>query len=210
MAEAILSAVKPCKKCGASDRRESDGRCNLCTAAYFQKYYAKNADKLKAYQAGLYASNPEIKRNHSSAYYASNLEAVKVKKAVYQAKNADVFNARAKAWNVTHPERAKQRVVDWRKNNPDAAKVIYHNRREKEKSGKLSRGVAIKLFAAQKGKCPCCGLPLGSNYHMDHVVPLYLGGLNVDSNIQLLRSKCNLQKNKKHPIDFMRERGFLL
>jgi 5-methylcytosine-specific restriction endonuclease McrA len=45
---------------------------------------------------------------------------------------------------------------------------------------------------------------------MDHIVPLYLGGLNVDSNIQLLRAKCNLQKNKKHPVDFMRSKGFLL
>lgn len=205
----ILSPVKPCKKCGSLDKRP-DGRCRPCACAYFQEYYAKNANKLKAYQADLYAINPETKRSQSKAYYANNTESVKVKKVAYHAKNAEVINARAKAWALLHPDRVKQRIVEWRQNNPDAVKVIYHNRREKEKTGKLSRGIAAKLFASQKGKCPCCGLALGDDYHLDHIVPLFLGGLNVDSNMQLLRSKCNLQKNKKHPVDFMQSRGFLL
>jgi 5-methylcytosine-specific restriction endonuclease McrA len=208
-ATAILAPVKPCKKCGASDRR-ADGRCSPCATAYFQQYYAKNTDKLKAYQADLYAKNPETKRNHSKAYYANNIEKVKPKRVAYAAKNAKAACDRAKAWAMKNPERAKQRLIEWRVLNPDAVKVLRHNRRERERTGKLSGSIAKKLFAAQKGKCPCCRLPLGDDYHMDHIVPLYLGGLNVDSNIQLLRATCNLQKNKKHPVDFMQERGFLL
>lgn len=158
----------------------------------------------------MYAKNPEVKRDHSNAYYLRNKEVVRVKKAEYQAKNAKVFRERAKAWARAHPEHVKQKIIEWRANNPEAVKVNYHNRREREKTGRLSRGLAKKLFFSQKGKCPCCGLPLGSDYHLDHIIPLFLGGLNVDSNIQLLRAKCNLQKNKKHPVDFMQEKGFLL
>jgi 5-methylcytosine-specific restriction endonuclease McrA len=51
---------------------------------------------------------------------------------------------------------------------------------------------------------------LGDNYHLDHIVPLAIGGTNTDDNIQLLRQKCNQQKSAKHPIDFMQSRGFLL
>lgn len=74
----------------------------------------------------------------------------------------------------------------------------------------MSSGLAIRLYKLQRGKCACCGLPLGDDYHLDHIMPLALGGTNTDDNIQLLRAKCNMQKSAKHPVDFMQQRGFLL
>ena len=76
--------------------------------------------------------------------------------------------------------------------------------------GVLTNGLTAKLFVLQKGLCPCCAQPLGDNYHLDHIMPLALGGSNTDDNIQLLRQRCNRQKHAKHPIDFMQSRGFLL
>lgn len=46
--------------------------------------------------------------------------------------------------------------------------------------------------------------------HLDHIVPVAMGGPNIDENIQLLRQRCNNQKHSKHPVDFMQQRGFLL
>ena len=37
-----------------------------------------------------------------------------------------------------------------------------------------------------------------------------LGGKNIDSNVQLLRSECNYKKAAKHPIDYMQSKGMLL
>jgi 5-methylcytosine-specific restriction endonuclease McrA len=87
-----------------------------------------------------------------------------------------------------------------------------HNRKARERAngGILSVGLAEKLFELQKGKCACCGQPLGEKYHMDHILPIVLGGPNEDWNIQLLRQRCNQQKHAKHPVDFMQSRGFLL
>ena len=76
--------------------------------------------------------------------------------------------------------------------------------------GVLTLGLSLRLFQLQKGKCACCKKPLGSNYHMDHIMPLALGGTNTNDNIQLLRARCNLQKQAKHPVDFMQQRGYLL
>lgn len=70
--------------------------------------------------------------------------------------------------------------------------------------------IAERLFKLQRGKCACCKQPLGDDYHMDHIMPLSLGGSNTDDNIQLLRAKCNQQKSAKHPVDFMQQRGFLI
>ncbi len=96
--------------------------------------------------------------------------------------------------------------------NADRVCILSHNRRAKISliGGKLSSGLSKKLFKLQKGKCACCKEPLGNNFHMDHIMPLALGGANEDWNIQLLRQTCNNQKRAKHPIDFMQKRGFLL
>lgn len=100
----------------------------------------------------------------------------------------------------------------WYAGNPDAP-LINQNRRARgiKSVGMLSKGLADKLFALQRGKCACgCKQPLGDDYHLDHIIPLALGGANTDDNIQLLRPLCNHQKNAKHPIDFMQSRGYLL
>lgn len=79
-----------------------------------------------------------------------------------------------------------------------------------ENGGVLSQGLAAKLFDLQGGKCACCGKSLAQGYHLDHIMPLALGGMNIDGNMQLLTPLCNMQKSKKHPEDFMRSRGFLI
>jgi 5-methylcytosine-specific restriction endonuclease McrA len=65
--------------------------------------------------------------------------------------------------------------------------------------GKLSQDIEMRLFAAQNGLCVCCGCNLGNNYHVDHIMPLALGGTNTDDNVQLLRAECNMRKAAKHP-----------
>jgi 5-methylcytosine-specific restriction endonuclease McrA len=45
---------------------------------------------------------------------------------------------------------------------------------------------------------------------MDHIMPLARGGKHSPANIQLLCPPCNLRKSAKHPIDYMRQLGWLL
>ena len=132
-------------------------------------------------------------------------------KARYAA-NPERYKAGSAAWQAKNPDRLKTNVSAWQKANPEARRIHRQNRRARERAngGILSKGLEQKLFKLQKGKCPCCKQPLGNNFNLDHIVPLALGGSNTDDNIQLLRQRCNNQKNAKHPIDFMQQRGFLL
>ena len=113
-------------------------------------------------------------------------------------------------WQKANPQKANAKSAKWREANPESRRIYQQNRRERANGGKLSHGIAAKLFNLQRGKCTCCGKPLGNDFHLDHIVPLSLGGTNTDDNMQLLRARCNLQKNKKHPVDFMQLRGFLI
>lgn len=59
------------------------------------------------------------------------------------------------------------------------------------------------IFFREKGRCCRCGTDLtallrtGNKEHYDHIVPLYYGGINDVTNIQLLCSTCNLKKGRK-------------
>lgn len=189
--------TKPCVKCGASDRK-SNGDCRPCAIARDAAYRAANKEKLRAYFATHYVKNADKKRARAREYAASNPE-----------KN----RARVLAWQIANPEKVNAKNAAWKAAHPETRRIHDNNRRARERatSGKLSKGLAEKLFKLQKGKCACgCKQPLGDDYHLDHIMPLALGGANTDNNIQLLRAKCNLQKNAKHPVEFMRQRGFLL
>jgi CRISPR/Cas system Type II protein with McrA/HNH and RuvC-like nuclease domain len=147
-------------------------------------------------------------RAQQRAYYEKNKERL----AVWAANNPEKVKAARKAYRQTHREQEGAHRDAWKARNPERVKVHKQNRRARKLNavGYLSPGLKERLFALQKGKCACCGEPLGARYHMDHIMPLALGGTNTDDNIQLLRGQCNREKHAKHPIDYMQEKGLLL
>lgn len=202
------TAAKACTKCKQVklvtefhvNRARPDGlctRCKECLAAISRSLYVANIEKHIAASLARYAANREHRLKVKAIYCAANAEKVAQKKA---------------EWAAANIERRRKVSQQWRHANPDAARAIWQNGRAVRAAagGKLSSGLTKKLFELQKGMCPCCKQPLGEKYHLDHKMPIALGGSNTDDNMQLLRSICNLQKHAKHPVDFMQERGFLL
>lgn len=171
-------------------------------------YRAANLDKIKHSTVAYRAANIEKSKATKAAWKAANPEKYKARRAAYHLANKYKCRASAAAWRAANPEK----VAAWLKANPDVARMHSQNRRarKRENGGKLSKDIARRLFILQKGRCPCCALPLGDNYHLDHIMPLALGGSNSDENMQLLRAICNLQKSAKHPLIFMQSKGFLL
>lgn len=196
MSNLEFTPVRPCVKCGATERN-AKGDCKACNRAKAKAWYAKNTERVRATQAEHHKANPQRRREVSAACYARNREKYQLRAADYVAANPEKIRARDAKYRATHPE---------------ANRLAQQNRRAKKKEagGRLSRDLSTRLFSLQKGKCPCCNQPLGDDYHLDHITPLALGGSNTDDNIQLLRAICNQQKHAKHPVDFMQSRGFLL
>jgi 5-methylcytosine-specific restriction endonuclease McrA len=142
------------------------------------------------------------------AWKAANKDKVKAGTARVSQVNA----ARCIAWREENKESRKEFSKQWAKANAVKRREYSHTRRARISGagGVISQGFVDRLFELQKGKCPCCNQPLGDDCHIDHIMPLALGGSNADENIQLLRATCNGQKHAKHPVDFMQSRGFLL
>lgn len=105
--------------------------------------------------------------------------------------------------------RAAEKTRNYRKLNPERARDWA----QKRKSGNVARlpwGTTQKLGNAQRWKCGICQCSVKGSYHLDHIMPLKLGGLHTPRNLQLLCPTCNVRKSAKHPIQYMQERGFLL
>lgn len=81
--------------------------------------------------------------------------------------------------------------------------------RKLNQTGVVSTGITASLFLSQQGQCAFCLTPLGTGFHLDHIVPLSRGGLHDDSNLQLLCPPCNMSKGARDPVEFAQAHGRL-
>ena len=92
--------------------------------------------------------------------------------------------------------------------------VIAHRRRAKKagNGGNFTAAQIDDLYRIQKGLCaePSCRCRLRGKYHIDHIIPVDLGGTNWITNLQLLCPPCNRRKSNKDPIVWAQENGRLL
>ena len=170
---------KFCKRCCCETERYADGRCQPCTRERNAQWSAKNKDSANA---------------RSRIWNACNAERKRAINAAYRLKNKTKIN--------------EQRKLK-RQNDPSLEKVKAAIRRSRKLAspGKISKDIVQKLLIQQNGLCACCGVKLNGQYHLDHILPLSLGGANSDENVQLLLPICNLQKHNSHPKVFLARRA---
>jgi hypothetical protein len=220
--------MKTCAKCGTKKEdsefrkssRSHDGvgnSCRSCLKKADEQYRANNESRVAASRAAWIAANPGKRNEYNASYYLANKEVIRARSAEWVSANPDRARAANKAWYEANRDHVRAMNAAWRASNPERcranSRTKEHNRRARKRAaqGKLSAGLSGRLFTLQRGKCACgCAQLLGDNYHMDHIMPLALGGSNTDDNIQLLRKTCNQQKHAKHPVEFMQQKGFLL
>lgn len=200
--------------------RSKDGRSSCCAGCFKKKdaaYRAANPERIKSIRDKWNSANPGRQQIYNKAWYAANTDISKRRSAGWYAKNTERAKRSLALYRFANRVKVSEAIKKSRERKPEKYAEIHRisiqNRRARQKQaiGKLSVGIAERLFALQRGKCACgCGLPLGISYHRDHIMPLALGGTNTDDNIQLLRAKCNMRKHAKHPVEFMQQNGFLI
>ena len=137
------------------------------------------------------------------------------RQAVYSARYAkrhpELLKERNRQNRLKYPEMIRQLKAAWRKANPDSNRAYCNNRRVRKlaNGGRLTATQIKDLFQRQNGKCLACRKSICNGYHVDHVVPIFLGGANSIENIQLLCSVCNMKKGSKPPEIWAAEIGRL-
>ena len=144
----------------------------------------------------------------------------------YRDKNKDAINKKKREENSTPEGKAKQKVrLDrWNRNNPGAAakrtaEWIKNNRERHNKSARergkrqgyphqrkhelrkreaLIKTSCDKSIKAIYKKCKAIIEETGIDHHVDHIIPLAIGGAHHQENLRIITAEENLSKNSKY------------
>jgi len=171
--------VKLCERCGAELLPKArSSRCVKCRAELRseQKSAARKVD-------------PERTREQDHIYYMNQRE-----------KRAES----GRQYRADHAEEIAERMWRYSRANLEEGATRSRRRYARKLSAEGTHTAEdIKMqYDRQKGKCFYCGEFVGQKYHVDHVIPLSLGGSNGPENLVISCPSCNLSKYTKHPMDF--------
>ena len=77
-----------------------------------------------------------------------------------------------------------------------AARAKEVPRRERHRRGYLSPFLKKQIAYEQGWKCSCgCGKTLQPDFHIDHTVPLWQGGLDTTENMTAMNPACHTRKS---------------
>jgi len=181
-----------CNTCRSADVREYQKENRVAEAARNAKYYQTNIEKCKLSRAKYRAENKEITALRNKEWYLAN----KQRAAAYGARHYR-----------EHKEKYAAQNAEWYLINRDK-KYEYKRNRRARKANSTGHHTAVDVrekLALQGYKCTYCGADITERYHIDHIMPLALGGSNDRGNIQMLCPTCNLRKAAKHPDVYAKE-----
>lgn len=137
-------------------------------------------------------SNCDVYDRHSPDFEREFQFYTKMKRATWYENNRDVLI---------------QKALNYQKENPEKANHYNRIRRGKreEAEGTHTLLETKQLLEQQGNKCACCEVSFDiAQKHLDHKMPIILGGSNYITNLQWLCDFCNLSKNGLHPDDWER------
>lgn len=200
-----------CKACAIERRRKHYAEHRDEVNERARKDRAEHPEKQREYQRKYAAEHRDEERERARKWYAEHRDKAIERARKYNAEHRDERNERARKWYAEHPDKVLESQRKWNAEHPEIVKARQkvRNMRRRDKSGAPRSKAIVDLYKRSKGKCYYCGVDVGQNYHIDHVIPLTRGGTNDLSNLVIACPSCNLRKHDKLPHEFV-EGGRLL
>lgn len=144
--------------------------------------------------------HPEEAKGYGRKAWRESRESREAAKRRWAEKHPDYFLR----YREEHKAERKAYNRQWLENNRDKKRAKERNRYALEMGANGSHTAADVLaqYERQKGRCFYCKAQVGSDYHVDHVIPLIGGGSNGPENLVIACPTCNKSKGPKHPMEF--------
>lgn len=161
------------------------------------------ADALRS-GASVYFTGMPCKRGHISQRRVAGRACIQCSielSRIRYAELRDDYCAKRKEWTERNRERHYATNLAWQRRNPEQHRASQSKRRAvaRNANGYWTKADIARLMEAQDGCCAGCRASLEDGYHVDHVMPIVLGGSNWPDNLQLLCPPCNRKKGALHP-----------
>jgi hypothetical protein len=201
---------KTCIRCGVTkplsdyslDKGKHINTCKRCKCDISAAWHSKNREKANERSLRYGRENAKTIAHKAALWRAANPERSREAKRRCYEKQRDYYRAKRKEWLAEHAN--DPQVIE-------RQRTRTRNRRARLRNvaGRHTATDIQSLYEKQGGKCEMCKVKLGSKFHVDHVMPVALGGSNGPENLQLLCARCNWRKSAKHPDDWAKENGRL-
>jgi 5-methylcytosine-specific restriction endonuclease McrA len=220
---------KACRKGHVTKRSTAHGECRGCSRERGKIRWAvlrrpprpvlSPDEKLERQRRSWRESYRRRKGGRPLDEFRAEQKTRKDTKAAERATKAAAKTAERSSRKAASHKRQREKQAAWREANRDRARELVRRwkeaNREKVRAAKRSRRASKRitlvreLTKLQRGRCAYCRVKL-DKLHVDHVMPLKLGGPDHRSNLQITCEPCNLTKSAKDPIVFARSTGRLL
>ena len=179
-------------------------RCPICRAEAHADY-ARNRDHAAELHRSWYQKNRDEVLAKQKAYRDAHPEAETARHARWRREHRDKMREADIRYRLAHPERLAEKSRRFRSENPEIMAARDRERRARKNNAPGSHTAADvrSQYERQRGKCYWCGAKVPwLRKHVDHVIPLSLGGSNGPENLVVSCPSCNLGKGATHPMDY--------
>ena len=106
---------------------------------YFQDYYTKNKDTIRAKKKDYYTKNKDTLRAKKKDYYTKNKDTIRAKRKDYIAKNKDTIRAKLKDYYNKNKDALRAKKKDYRAKNKDTIRAKQQDYYTKNKDTILAK-----------------------------------------------------------------------
>ena len=202
---------KQCSKCKQlktldmfyRNKAHKDGLQNQCIACIRANYVDKN-EIFRARGREYYAANAEARRAYRNAYYQRNLESVKAAYRAYRQKNLEKMRAYSRNYYIENIETFRQKSSIYRQVNREFIRCLNHRRNAQIKAngGSFTQYEIAELKEKQGWRCAYCQRD-NVLLSIDHIIPIFQGGINSIENICMACRNCNSSKGPRTPAQWV-------
>lgn len=132
------------------------------------------------------------------AAYVNDPEKFKARVKAFRDANPDKHIASSLAWAAANPEKVRAYKRKYDEANPNMRREITRRRRARRAGNGAEPYSELAIYERDGGRSKHCNvhLPLEprAGWHIDHIVPISLGGPDTEANVQLSCPACNRKK----------------
>ena len=201
-----------CKKCNevkpfsAFHKRKVDksgvqSKCKECVKTYRKTYRENNKEKIMIYRKTYNETHKGERRVYDKAYskiyYETHTEEIRAKNKAHYEAHREHHNAYSRAYAEAHKEDRRVYNRAYRQTHREKINAKDAKREAIKRQAILpttDNELIINLYKQRVDMTE----ERGEQYHVDHIIPLSIGGAHHQDNLRVITATENMEKSNKY------------